>query len=354
MDSKAIIKYVLTQDIVDMPALQKRFEISYGEIKSLMDLMVNAKMLEYVSGVTFKVLTKKSVENDEPFVVYENDPDKIVYKKALWECVKRQTVSIAVIQRELKIGFNRAGRAIEWMEENGFVVSYPEKKVLITEEEYKRFFGDPDKPYKSDCEMRFVGIDENTQREAEIIRTTMYDLVRSDDEDDDDCCDEPDNCEENSDNVGKINECLDLFKTNVENYQKYLNGEQTEELENKRDTFESQLEKGYSNLHDMLAACFMLGLRERVEGEEYVIAMDDVTDFEIKFVDNGNSIKVSDGGFTLLESGITKQRIKNALKNYPPVKLDDNEITVTVNCPDDALRSIMILYAAVAAIKRMK
>ncbi len=66
------------------------------------------------------------------------------YIKALGVVVKRGQASISLIQRSLGIGYNHAGKIIEWMESQGFISAFEGSKartVLLTKEEYESRFG---------------------------------------------------------------------------------------------------------------------------------------------------------------------------------------------------------------------
>ncbi len=66
------------------------------------------------------------------------------YIKALGVVVKRGQASISLIQRSLAIGYNHAGKIIEWMESQGFISAFEGSKartVLLTKEEYESRFG---------------------------------------------------------------------------------------------------------------------------------------------------------------------------------------------------------------------
>ncbi len=66
------------------------------------------------------------------------------YIRALGVVVKRGQASISLIQRSLGIGYNHAGKIIEWMESQGFISAFEGSKartVLLTKEEFESRFG---------------------------------------------------------------------------------------------------------------------------------------------------------------------------------------------------------------------
>lgn len=76
----------------------------------------------------------------------ENDVEP-VYIEALRFIIKSKSASISMVQRKCSVGFNKAGKIIEWMERNGYISPYDgngmkPRNVLITEEEFREKFGE--------------------------------------------------------------------------------------------------------------------------------------------------------------------------------------------------------------------
>ena len=67
------------------------------------------------------------------------------YIDALEYVVKKGVASISHLQRGCQMGYNRAGKVIEWMEEQGYISPFDSanpRKVLITKEEFEEKYGD--------------------------------------------------------------------------------------------------------------------------------------------------------------------------------------------------------------------
>lgn len=67
-----------------------------------------------------------------------------VYIEALRCVVNGASASISMIQRKCSVGYNKAGKIIEWMEEMGYVSAFDgakARKVLITKEEFEALYG---------------------------------------------------------------------------------------------------------------------------------------------------------------------------------------------------------------------
>ena len=72
----------------------------------------------------------------------EIDP---VYLEALKLVIQTQTASISMLQRKCSIGFNKAGKIIEWMEKMEYISPYEgakARRVLITKEKYEELYGE--------------------------------------------------------------------------------------------------------------------------------------------------------------------------------------------------------------------
>ncbi len=67
-----------------------------------------------------------------------------VYIEALRIVVLTQSASISMIQRKCSVGYNKAGKIIEWMEDMGYISPFDgakARKVLITKEEFETMYG---------------------------------------------------------------------------------------------------------------------------------------------------------------------------------------------------------------------
>lgn len=67
-------------------------------------------------------------------LVFDDDRDDPLYAEAKAAVIEKQRVSIATVQRILKIGYNRAARLVEAMEKDGVVSAYDNtgnRRVLV-------------------------------------------------------------------------------------------------------------------------------------------------------------------------------------------------------------------------------
>ena len=290
-----IKEYILSQTEFQAPAVQNMFSVSYREMKEVLDELTKDRKIEFVSGMTYKVINKDTV-------VYKPADDReALYIRALWECLKCGRVNTVTLQRRFNIGYSVAARAIDWMEDNGYVSPFPAREVLITEEGFIETFGAP--------------VDSSgTADEDDDVLSHIYD---SDDDDDDD-----------------ISDILDLL-----------------ESDEKTDASDDEDEFDFRSA---LIEAFGSGLKNSGP-DKFTIGLNDGTQFELKFIRDGNALRISDGGRTVTESGQTRRKVINVLNGFAQVGLDENgEISVTVEIPACTLMSLLTLYAAVSAVKRIK
>ena len=68
-----------------------------------------------------------------------------VYIEALKFVILSNSASISMIQRKCSVGYNKAGKIVEWMEEMGYISPFDgakARKVLITKEEFEQLYGE--------------------------------------------------------------------------------------------------------------------------------------------------------------------------------------------------------------------
>jgi S-DNA-T family DNA segregation ATPase FtsK/SpoIIIE len=73
-----------------------------------------------------------------------SDEVEPVYIDALRYVILSDSASISMIQRKCSVGFNKAGKIVEWMEEMGYISSFEgskARKVLISKEEFESKYG---------------------------------------------------------------------------------------------------------------------------------------------------------------------------------------------------------------------
>ena len=74
----------------------------------------------------------------------EDDEVDYVYIDALRNVILSGSASISLVQRKCSVGYNKAGKIIEWMEDQGYISAFDgakARKVLITPEQFEEKYG---------------------------------------------------------------------------------------------------------------------------------------------------------------------------------------------------------------------
>ncbi|MDD7352776.1 MAG: DNA translocase FtsK 4TM domain-containing protein [Peptoniphilaceae bacterium] len=114
--------------------------ISDNEVERVVDFVKNNN--EVRGNVESKI--EKAIENKKTKGEEERDP---LFKEAVELVVNDEQASISYIQRKLKVGYSRAGRIIDQMEEMGIIGPHEgskPRKLLKTKEEIDIILGDED------------------------------------------------------------------------------------------------------------------------------------------------------------------------------------------------------------------
>lgn len=114
--------------------------ISDSEVHKVIDFLKNqGAEAEYSSEVINSIEKTYETTSDE-------DADELL-QDAIETVVRAEQASVSMLQRRFRIGYNRAARLVDMMEERGIIGpsdgSRP-RKVLITEEQFLRLGKDPD------------------------------------------------------------------------------------------------------------------------------------------------------------------------------------------------------------------
>lgn len=325
-----IRKYILQKSQIEAPSLQKRFSISYSECNTILEKLTKEGVLEFVSGITYKVNRKKSDSPNIDVYVPKNEQEAM-FIKALWACIKNGSASASYIQRRCATGYVMASKAIDWMERNKFISPFNgpmPRDILIEKDEFIKKFGNPDSDESEDKD----------DSGEEDFNSLMERLSCMDDDGDD---------EEDIDKAAQERrEYLEKRRQElIERMKREIN-------EDEANDDDEEDEPTGADLRQVLTDCVMDGLSEAEEGQ-YVLNLDGEPAFEFEFVCDGSELYISDGGETLKNTQLTKRKIRNILKEYPHIVLGENgKISVTLDSPDSTFMSLLNLYAAVDAIKK--
>jgi S-DNA-T family DNA segregation ATPase FtsK/SpoIIIE len=151
MDSRVIIdqggaeKLVGLGDMLVVTAREPKPEriqgawVSEAEIHRVVDFVREQQHAKYRDAEVFEV-AEKTAEVDEEF----DGEDPVVIRQAIELVVRSQLGSTSMLQRKLRIGFARAGRVMDILENKGIVGPSEGSKarsVLATEEELEALIG---------------------------------------------------------------------------------------------------------------------------------------------------------------------------------------------------------------------
>ncbi|MBU5669064.1 DNA translocase FtsK [Peptoniphilus sp. MSJ-1] len=112
--------------------------ISDGEVERIVDFVKNNN--EVKKNVESKI--EQAIEDKKVKISEERDP---LFNEAVELVINDEQASISYIQRKLKVGYSRAGRIVDQMEEMGIIGPHEgskPRKLLKTREEVKEILGD--------------------------------------------------------------------------------------------------------------------------------------------------------------------------------------------------------------------
>ncbi|MDE7082990.1 MAG: hypothetical protein K2O89_04730 [Clostridia bacterium] len=175
MNKTEITEYIRSNKGAEIAVLQSRYDVSYKEAKSVVDELIAKGELVYGGGVKYyyinkpddrarrpKFFDKRSLfdegriverldrlraDSEEDTDEFDEDEEEELRIKALRYCIDKGYASVSLLQRAFPIGFYRACKTVEWMENEGYISSYDSDgkpprphKMLITEQEFESKF----------------------------------------------------------------------------------------------------------------------------------------------------------------------------------------------------------------------
>lgn len=110
--------------------------VSNEEIKSVVDFIKGDRTADYDDDIMFEIERQAAIEKKQKTGLSEDGPaDDPMIKEAIRVVVENGMASTSLLQRKLKLGYARAARIVDEMEERGVVGPYEgskPRKVLIT------------------------------------------------------------------------------------------------------------------------------------------------------------------------------------------------------------------------------
>ena len=264
--SQIIMDYILRQKMIEVPAVQNKFSLSYREMKTIIDELIEDEKLKFLSGVAYSVKESK------------DKSDKKSEKDLVEELCRKR---------------------IELLTEN------PKKNKECFEEDKDEVIYD--KHYGVMEKAKIDKRDKGSETPMERMFNAIYPSNEAEEDDDD---------------------YWDVTAV---------------------DKMEAVLFDGITNQ-----------IRWNSEDNEFIARLENMTYFAFQFDFDKKTLKIHDKGDTARRAEASIRRIENVLKQYPNVTfekspyLDLNVISVTIINPNAILEALMILYAAVDAVKKLK
>ncbi len=113
--------------------------VSDEEVEAVVDYIKGDRTADYDDNVMVEIERQAAVEKKQKTGLIEDGPDEDpVLKEAIQIVVENGMASTSFLQRKLKLGYARAGRIIDEMEQRGIVGPYEgakPRKVLITQDQ---------------------------------------------------------------------------------------------------------------------------------------------------------------------------------------------------------------------------
>ncbi len=130
--------FLYTMQGINTPVRVQSAFISAEDSQRIVNFIKSNNEAYYDETATAYINNARSGGGGDSF----GDGDEVepVYIEALRYVILSNSASISLIQRKCSIGYNKAGKIVEWMEEMGYISSFEgakARKVLITKEEFE-------------------------------------------------------------------------------------------------------------------------------------------------------------------------------------------------------------------------
>lgn len=125
-----------------MPARVQASYLSSEEVQKVVEYTKGNNESYFDESIIEFLKNSNQCENE---VGEDGDNIQAVYIEALDIAITSGQVSISMIQRKLSVGYNKAGRIIEWMEHMGYISAFDgakARRILITREEFEAKYSD--------------------------------------------------------------------------------------------------------------------------------------------------------------------------------------------------------------------
>lgn len=292
---QAVENYISENKRIEMPDLQEQFALTYSDTVKVLSELEKRGKIKYCDGLIYECKTQEGEAQicSEPYA--PKNEQEATFIKALWECLKSGCATTSTIQRKCSVGYAMAAKAIDWMEENGFISpmngSNP-RSVLISQDDFIKRFGNPDDEGSAEEE----DMDSFMERRRRELMERLSHMDDDDEEDDDD--DEDDDGDEGDDND-------DIDKAAQER-REYLEKRRQELIERMQREMSEDEEKDKED-HDKTVETLRTEIQQmpdyNADDDTFSIKMEikypDGTPFRVKVIEHDGCFYASDCGDTL-------------------------------------------------------
>ena len=195
MDMQAVENYISENKRIEMPDIQEQFALTYSNTVKVLSELEKKGKIKYCDGLIYEWKTQEGEAQTISEIYIPKNEQEAKFIKALLECIKSGCANTSIIQRKCSVGYATAVRAIDWMEENGFISSMNgsnPRSVLISQDDFIKRFGNSDDEESAE-EEDMDSFMERRRRELMERLSHMDDDEEEDDDDDDDGDEEDDN-----------------------------------------------------------------------------------------------------------------------------------------------------------------
>ncbi|MBQ8685214.1 MAG: hypothetical protein IJ514_03475 [Clostridia bacterium] len=134
--------FLYTMQGINTPVRVQSAFISAGDSQRVVNFIKQNNEAYYDESATAYINNTRS--GDGGGSMGGGDEVEAVYIEALRFVILSGSASISMIQRKCSVGYNKAGKIVEWMEDMGYISSFDgakARKVLITKEEFESKYG---------------------------------------------------------------------------------------------------------------------------------------------------------------------------------------------------------------------
>ena len=136
--------FLYTMQGINTPVRVQSAFISPEDSQRVVNFIKANNEAYYDEEATAYINNTRGTGDDGSIVGGSGDEVEAVYIEALRFVILSGSASISMIQRKCSVGYNKAGKIVEWMEDMGYISAFDgakARKVLISKEEFESKYG---------------------------------------------------------------------------------------------------------------------------------------------------------------------------------------------------------------------